>query len=120
MAAARSIAAIATLVIAAADVAVPAARSRTSSTRAHGRGQGTEVDLSEFSGSDYLHDRATCGLAVLGIAAAEAIATYQSDLRLELAGERIIHELRLAIYAQLQRLSISFQPGCRRATSSRG
>jgi ABC-type multidrug transport system fused ATPase/permease subunit len=27
---------------------------------------------------------------------------------MQLAGERIIHQLRLAIYAQLQRLSISF------------
>ena len=51
----------------------------------------------------------TKAVAVLGlIALANAIATYQSDLRLEIAGERIIHELRLAIYAQLQRLSLSF------------
>lgn len=46
--------------------------------------------------------------AVLAIALVNAIATYQSDLRLMLAGERIIHELRLAVYAQLQQLRISF------------
>ena len=70
-------------------------------------GKGTAVDVSDFTTEDY-RTIAYVGLAVLGIAAAEAIATYQSDLRLELAGERIIHELRLAIYSQLQRLSISF------------
>jgi ABC-type multidrug transport system fused ATPase/permease subunit len=48
------------------------------------------------------------GGGVVVLAAAEAFTTYESELRLELAGERIIHELRLAIYAQLQRLSISF------------
>jgi ATP-binding cassette subfamily B protein len=46
--------------------------------------------------------------AVLAIAAIGAFATYQSDLRLLLAGQRIIHALRLATYAQLQRLRISF------------
>ena len=45
---------------------------------------------------------------MVALAAAEAFTTYESELRLELAGERIIHELRLAIYEQLQRLSISF------------
>ncbi len=48
------------------------------------------------------------GGAIIALAAAEAFTTYESELRLELAGERIIHELRLAIYAQLQRLSIAF------------
>jgi ATP-binding cassette subfamily B protein len=48
------------------------------------------------------------GGALIVLAAAEAVTTYESELRLELAGERIIHELRLAIYAHLQRLSISF------------
>lgn len=46
--------------------------------------------------------------AVFGIGVVGAIATYQAGLRLMLAGERIIHELRLAVYAQLQRLRISF------------
>ena len=101
------IAAIATLVIAAADVASPLPLAYLIDHVLTVGGKGTEVDLSDFSRSDYF-TIAYVGLAVLGIAAAEAIATYQSDLRLELAGERIIHELRLAIYSQLQRLSISF------------
>ena len=46
--------------------------------------------------------------AVLVLAAVESFTTYESELRMQLAGERIIHQLRLAIYAQLQRLSISF------------
>ena len=50
----------------------------------------------------------TLGAAVLAIAVFGALASYQSDLRLLVAGERIIHELRLALYAQLQRLRISF------------
>jgi ATP-binding cassette subfamily B protein/subfamily B ATP-binding cassette protein MsbA len=45
---------------------------------------------------------------VLVIAVIGSLAAYQSDLRLLLAAERIIHELRLATYAQLQRLKISF------------
>ena len=101
------IAAIATLVIAAADVASPLPLAYLIDHVLTVGGKGTEVDLSDFSRSDYF-TIGYVGLAVLGIAAAEAIATYQSDLRLELAGERIIHELRLAIYSQLQRLSISF------------
>ncbi|MDX6537510.1 MAG: hypothetical protein QOD37_1851 [Gaiellales bacterium] len=98
------IAAIATLVIAAADVAAPIPLAYLID---HVLQKGGAVDFSAFTNSDY-RTIAYVGLAVLAIAAAEAIATYQSDLRLELAGERIIHELRLAIYSQLQRLSISF------------
>jgi ATP-binding cassette subfamily B protein len=45
---------------------------------------------------------------VLGIALADAIASYQMDVRLGRAGERIVHDLRVAIYAHLQRLSLSF------------
>ena len=101
------IAAISTLVIAAADVASPLPLAYLIDHVLTVGGKGTEVDLGDFSRSDYF-TIGYVGLAVLGIAAAEAIATYQSDLRLELAGERIIHELRLAIYSQLQRLSISF------------
>jgi ATP-binding cassette, subfamily B, bacterial len=59
-------------------------------------------------GWDDVDKLAILGGAVLVIALVGALATYQSDLRLLLAGERIIHELRLATYAQLQRLRISF------------
>jgi ABC-type multidrug transport system fused ATPase/permease subunit len=60
------------------------------------------------SGVDIRNVALIAGGAVIALAAAEAFTTYESELRLELAGERIIHELRLAIYAQLQRLSIAF------------
>ncbi|MDX6573959.1 MAG: ATP-binding cassette, subfamily bacterial, partial [Gaiellales bacterium] len=101
------IAAIATFILAGADVASPLPLAYLIDHVLTVGGKGTGVDLEPFTSSDYW-TIAYVGLAVLAIAAAEAIATYQSDLRLELAGERIIHELRLAIYAQLQRLSISF------------
>jgi ATP-binding cassette, subfamily B, bacterial len=45
---------------------------------------------------------------VLAIALVEAIASYQVDLRLRRAGESIAHSLRVAVYGQLQRLSLSF------------
>jgi ATP-binding cassette, subfamily B, bacterial len=45
---------------------------------------------------------------VLGIALVEAVARYACDLSLQSAGERITHELRIAVYAHLQRLSLGF------------
>jgi ABC-type multidrug transport system fused ATPase/permease subunit len=44
----------------------------------------------------------------LSIALFEAVASYLVDVRLKSAGERITHELRLAVYAHLQRLSLRF------------
>lgn len=51
---------------------------------------------------------AAVGGLVLGIALLDALAGYQMDVRLNRAGERIVHELRVATYAHLQRLSLSF------------
>jgi ABC-type multidrug transport system fused ATPase/permease subunit len=45
---------------------------------------------------------------VLAIALMEAAGGYLMDVRLMRAGERIVHDLRIAIYAQLQRLSLGF------------
>jgi ATP-binding cassette subfamily B protein len=45
---------------------------------------------------------------VLAIAVVEAVASYQMELRLRRAGERIAHSLRVAVYGHLQRLSLSF------------
>jgi ATP-binding cassette subfamily B protein len=45
---------------------------------------------------------------VLAIALMEAAGGYIMDVRLMRAGERIIHDLRVAIYAHLQRLSLGF------------
>ena len=56
---------------------------------------------------------ATCALLLVGalilaIAVAESAATYFSDLWMQSAGERITHELRVAVYDHLQRLSLAF------------
>jgi ATP-binding cassette, subfamily B, bacterial len=45
---------------------------------------------------------------VLAIALVEAGAQYVADLRLQIAGERIAHELRTTVYDHLQRLSLGF------------
>jgi ABC-type multidrug transport system fused ATPase/permease subunit len=54
--------------------------------------------------------RALVGIAVLVIAIAlvDAVSTYLSDLWLQRAGERIVHSLRVAVYAHLQKLSLGF------------
>ncbi len=45
---------------------------------------------------------------VVGIAVVDAVASYVVDVRLERAGERIVHDLRVATYGHLQRLSLAF------------
>jgi ABC-type multidrug transport system fused ATPase/permease subunit len=45
---------------------------------------------------------------VLAIALLEAAGGYLMDVRLMRAGERIVHDLRIAIYSQLQRLSLGY------------
>jgi ATP-binding cassette, subfamily B, bacterial len=51
---------------------------------------------------------ALLAVIVIAIAAADAIAQYCADLWLQSAGERITHELRVAVYEHLQRLSLGF------------
>ena len=46
--------------------------------------------------------------SVIGIALLDALATYTGDLWLKRAGESIAHELRLQMYAHLQRLSLAY------------
>ena len=48
------------------------------------------------------------GLLVLAIAVVDALSSYFSDFWLNRSGERLVHELRVATYAQLQRLSLAF------------
>ena len=54
--------------------------------------------------------RVLAGVAalVVAIALVDAVSTYLSDLWLQRAGERIVHDLRVAVYAHLQRLSLGF------------
>jgi ABC-type multidrug transport system fused ATPase/permease subunit len=60
-----------------------------------------------LDGADW---RLLIGIAVLVlvIALSEAAALYFSNLWLQTAGERISHELRIAVYDHLQRLSLAF------------
>jgi ATP-binding cassette subfamily B protein len=48
------------------------------------------------------------GAMVLAIALVDALATFYSNFWLNRAGERIVHELRIATYEHLQRLSLVF------------
>jgi ATP-binding cassette, subfamily B, bacterial len=59
-------------------------------------------------GSDELWLLAGVAGLVLAIALMEAAGGYLMDVRLMRAGERIAHDLRIAIYAQLQRLSLGY------------
>ena len=47
-------------------------------------------------------------LLVLGIALADAAASYLVDVQLQRAGEQIVHDLRTAVYDHMQRLSMAF------------
>ncbi len=51
---------------------------------------------------------AIVGGMILAISVAESTATYFTGLWMQSAGERITHELRVAIYDHLQRLSLAF------------
>jgi ATP-binding cassette, subfamily B, bacterial len=60
-----------------------------------------------LTASDYSFLALVAGL-VLAIAAVLAASEYFTDLWLTRAGERIVHDLRVALYAHLQRLSLVF------------
>ncbi len=51
---------------------------------------------------------AAIGGLVLAITLADVVAAYLRDLWLQTSGERIVHDLRVALYAHLQRLSLVF------------
>jgi ATP-binding cassette, subfamily B, bacterial len=51
---------------------------------------------------------AAIALLVLAIALVDSLAVYVSELLLKKAGERITHDLRVAVYAHLQKLSLTF------------
>jgi ATP-binding cassette, subfamily B, bacterial len=64
------------------------------------------------AGADFTVVAAAAAL-VLAVALVDALATYQMELRLREAGEKATHGLRVAIYAHLQRLSLSFHERAR-------
>jgi ABC-type multidrug transport system fused ATPase/permease subunit len=61
----------------------------------------------QFTSSD-ARALALIAAAVIGIAVLDALATYTGDLWLKRSGERIAHDLRLAMYSHLQRLSLAY------------
>jgi ABC-type multidrug transport system fused ATPase/permease subunit len=61
----------------------------------------------QFSG-DELRLLALVAAAVIGIALLDALAAYTGDLWLKRSGERIAHDLRLAMYTHLQRLTLAY------------
>jgi ATP-binding cassette subfamily B protein len=61
----------------------------------------------DFSTRD-VRTLALIAVAVVGIALLNALATYTGELWLRRAGERVAHELRVAMYGHLQRLSLAF------------
>jgi ATP-binding cassette subfamily B protein len=61
----------------------------------------------ELTGSDLSFLALIAGL-VLGIAVVMATSEYFTDLWLNRAAERIVHDLRVALYGHLQRLSLVF------------
>jgi ATP-binding cassette, subfamily B, bacterial len=68
--------------------------------------EGTEPPFALTAGDWWL--LTAVAALVLGIAVAEGVARYLSDLWLQTAGERITHELRVAAYDHLQRLSLRY------------
>jgi ATP-binding cassette, subfamily B, bacterial len=60
-----------------------------------------------LDGSDLLLLALVVGLILL-IAAVSAIAEYYSEIWLKRSGEEIVHDLRVALYDHLQRLSLAF------------
>jgi ATP-binding cassette subfamily B protein len=64
----------------------------------------------ELGRADFWFLALVAGL-VLAIALAGALADYAAELWLNRAGERIVHDLRVAVYAHLQRLSLAFHHG---------
>jgi ABC-type multidrug transport system fused ATPase/permease subunit len=100
---ALAVAALATLVITAAELAQPFPLKLAIDRLIGGNG-GPPFRLD--SGDVWL--LVLIGALVLVIALADAAASYLSDLLLMRAGERIIHELRMALYAHLQRLALPF------------
>ena len=67
--------------------------------------------LSDREAPVHARRRASCWRSarlILAIAIAESAATYFSNLWMQSAGERITHELRVAVYDHLQRLSLAF------------
>jgi ATP-binding cassette, subfamily B, bacterial len=98
------VAGISTVVIAAAEVLRPFPLKFVIDHLFAGGGAPESFEL----GRDDFTLLAGVAALVLAIALMEAAGGYVMDVRLMRAGERIVHDLRVAIYAHLQRLSLGF------------
>jgi ATP-binding cassette, subfamily B, bacterial len=98
------VAAVSTVVVAAAEVLRPFPLKFVIDHLFAGGSAPDSFDL----GRDDVWLLAGVGGLVLAIALLEAVGGYVMDVRLMRAGERIVHDLRIAIYAHLQRLSLGF------------
>ena len=98
------VAAVATMVVALAEILRPFPLKFVIDHLFGGGGVPGSFDL----GNDDLLLLAGVAALVLGIALVEAAGGYFMDVHLSRAGERIVHDMRVAIYAHLQRLSLGF------------
>jgi ATP-binding cassette, subfamily B, bacterial len=98
------VAAVSTVVVAAAEVLRPFPLKFVID---HLFAGGSAPDSFDLGRDDFTLLAGVAGL-VLAIALMEAAGGYLMDVRLMRAGERIVHDLRVAIYAHLQRLSLGF------------
>jgi ATP-binding cassette, subfamily B, bacterial len=92
----------ATVALTAAELAKPWPLALVVDHLLDGRGASFELDAADW------RLLAAVASLILGIALVEAVARYSCDLSLQSAGERITHELRIAVYDHLQRLSLGF------------
>ncbi|HEX7256161.1 MAG TPA: ABC transporter transmembrane domain-containing protein [Gaiellaceae bacterium] len=101
---ALAVAAVSTVVVAAAEVLRPFPLKFVID---HLFAGGTAPDSFDLGRDEFWLLAGVAGL-VLAIALMEAAGGYLMDVRLMRAGERIVHDLRVAIYAHLQRLSLGY------------
>jgi ABC-type multidrug transport system fused ATPase/permease subunit len=99
-----AIAVLTTIVLAAAELARPFPLSLVID---HLFAESTAPGPFDIGGKEILLLAGIAGLVLL-IAGVEALAAYQMEIRFRRAGEAIAHSLRIAVYAHLQRLSLSF------------
>lgn len=93
---------VSTVALTAAELAAPWPLKLALDELISGRGAHFELTAPDFALLLAL------GALVLVIALVDALATFYSSFWLNRAGERIVHELRVATYAHLQRLSLAY------------
>ena len=72
------------------------------------KNRGFMLWLGEFLPSDRMQLLAACCLAVVSIAALRGLFSYSEKILAETVGQKVVSDLRVAIFARLQRLSLTF------------